>query len=172
MADEILDIVNEHGEIISRAPRHLIHGNNSLLHRVVHLIVLNSSGDILLQKRSMDKDVAPGRWDTSVGGHVDAGESIDAALKREMMEELGFVSNGISFAYKYIHKNSYESELVFTHECIFDGPFSFNAEEIDEVRFWPVAHIRKNLGSAIFSDNFEDEFRMYTEFKGRMETGL
>ena len=64
MEQEILEIVNETGEVLDQAPRDAIHGNNSLLHRVVHVVVRNGSGDILLQKRSASKDVAPGRWDT------------------------------------------------------------------------------------------------------------
>lgn len=89
MDDEILEIVNEEGEVLGLAPRSEIHGNPSLWHRVVHVLVFNRKGELLLQKRSMDKDVAPGRWDTSVGGHVNPGESLVKAAARELMEELG-----------------------------------------------------------------------------------
>ncbi len=161
MAEEILEIVNEEGEVIGTAPRAVIHGNSSLLHRVVHVIVVNSSGEILLQKRSMDKDVAPGRWDTSVGGHVDAGERIEDAVLREMAEELGITGGDVRFLYTYIHSNPYESELVYTHECLHEGPFDFNREEIEAVRFWPLEEIRERIGSGVFSDNFEEEFERY-----------
>jgi len=89
MNEELLDIVNKKGETVKTLPRSEIHGDPSLLHKVVHVIVFNSKGDLLLQKRSMNKDVAPGKWDTSIGGHVNASETLDAALKRESEEELG-----------------------------------------------------------------------------------
>ncbi len=158
---EILEIVDRDGNIIGRAKRSEIHGNNALLHRVVHLIVTNPSGDILLQKRSMKKDVAPGRWDTSVGGHVGEGEDIETALKRETEEELGITPDGARLLYTYIHKNPYESELVYTHQLTHQGPFRFDPDEIDEVRFWSLEEIKQNLGKGVFSDNFEDEFGMF-----------
>ncbi len=112
--EEILDIVNEKGEIINSLPRTKIHGNPALIHRVVHVLVFNKNGDLYLQKRSANKDVAPGKWDTSVGGHVNHGETIQEALKRETLEELGINLDKSEFLYTYIHSNSYETELVST----------------------------------------------------------
>src|SRR3990172_7021722 len=87
--DETLEVVDKDGNVLGLAKRSEIHGNPSLVHRVVHVLVFNSKGDLLLQKRSMNKDVAPGTWDTSVGGHVNPGEDIPEAARREMKEELG-----------------------------------------------------------------------------------
>ncbi len=163
MGEEILEIVDKAGEVIGRASRAVIHGNNSLLHRVVHILVVNSAGDILLQKRAMNKDVAPGRWDTSVGGHVDAGETVEDALRREMSEELGITGEDIRFLYSYLHSNPYESELVSSYGCLHEGPFNFSREEIDEVRFWPLHEIKESLGTGVLSDNFEEEFQRYLD---------
>jgi len=160
-ADELLDVVDADGRVLGAAPRCRIHGNNRWLHRVVHLLVLDSGGRLLLQKRSMNKSVAPGRWDTSVGGHVDCGEDVETALCREASEELGFLPRNPLFAYQYIHSNMHESELVFTFTCTHDGPFRHNPEEIDAVAFWHPAEISASLGKGIFSDNFEDEYRRY-----------
>ena len=89
VGDEILEVVDKNGNVLELAKRSEIHGNPSLLHRVVHILVFDGKGRILLQKRSLNKDVAPGKWDTSVGGHVNPGEDILDAAKREMKEELG-----------------------------------------------------------------------------------
>jgi len=159
--DELLAVVNERGEVIKDLPRSEIHGNPSLIHRVVHVLVFNSKGELLLQKRSMNKDVAAGKWDTSVGGHVNAGETLDKAVTREMKEELGISSCTLEFLYTYIHSNEYETELVYTYSCYHDGEINFQKDEIDEVRSWSLEEINLNIGKGILSDNFEHEIQTY-----------
>jgi len=160
-ADEYLEIVNEKGEIIGSAQRSEIHGNPSLLHKVVHVLVFNMEGNLLLQRRSQNKDVAPGKWDTSVGGHVETGEDLLGSCKREMLEELGIAGFEPEYLYSYIHRNNYESELVSTYRCVYNGRIAYNMAEIDEIRFWKIQEIKEAIGQKIFSDNFEDEFRNY-----------
>lgn len=167
MQEELLEVVNEHGDTIKTLPRSVIHGDPSLMHRVVHVLVFNGNGDLLLQKRSMNKDVAPGKWDTSVGGHVNAGETINEALSREMEEELGITVCVPEFLYTYIHSNPYETELVYTHSCVHPGEIKFNKDEIDEVRFWCIDEIIKNIAMGIFSDNFEHEIKTYFQTLGK-----
>jgi len=165
---EPLEVVNENGEVIGIAPRSVIHGNPALLHRVVHVLVFDNAGRLLLQKRSMKKDVAPGKWDTSVGGHVEPGEELLPAAMREMEEELGIVECEPVYLYSYIHRNSIESELVTTYRCTFDGNINalpFNKEEIDEILFWSADEVEKAIGGGLLSNNFEDEFQRYLETK-------
>ena len=158
---EIIEVVDIKGRIVGAAPRKQVHGNNQWLHRVVHVLVLDSKNRLLLQKRSLDKRVAPGKWDTSVGGHVDCGETIETAMLREMQEELGICPITTQFAYQYVHSNDFESELVFTYVCNYNKKINFNRKEIDAVKFWEMAEIETHLGSGILSDNFEDEFERF-----------
>lgn len=160
--EEHLEIVNEKGEVIGLALRSEIHGNPLLIHRVVHVLVFNEKGELLLQKRSLNKDFAPGRWDTSVGGHVGIGEELTLSVRREMEEELGITSCEIEYLYSYIHSNPYETELVTTYRCIYSGDILFNKKEIDDMRFWRLEEIREITGKGILSDNFENEIRMYS----------
>ena len=160
-SEEHLEIVDYEGAVIGYAPRNRIHGNPFLLHRVVHVLVLNTKGEILLQKRSQRKDVAPGKWDTSVGGHVGIGEDLLSSSKREMHEELGTTGYEPEYLYSYIHSNEYETEIVTTYRCRCERGFSCNEDEIDEVRFWSHDEIQNAIGQQILSDNFEHEFRTY-----------
>jgi isopentenyldiphosphate isomerase len=160
--EEFLEVVNHKGEVINILPRTTIHGNPSLIHRVVHVLVFNSRGELLLQKRSMDKDVAPGKWDTSVGGHLNPGEDPLSGARRETEEELGITIEEPEFLYTYIHTNSYETELVYTYSSFYEGsPIRFNAGEIDEIKFWSIEEINEHMGKSVLSDNFEQEILNY-----------
>jgi len=167
--EEHLDVVNESGETIDTLTRSEIHGNPELLHMVVHVLVFNAKGELLLQKRSMDKDVAPGRWDTSVGGHVNAGEGLADAVMRETEEELGIKTCNPLFLYTYIHSNDYEAELVHTYKCVYDGEIEFQQDEIDEVRPWDLDEIQGTIGKGILSDNFEHEIETYLKHTNTAE---
>src|SRR5664280_2113080 len=115
MQEEMIEIVDAEGSTIGIRRRSEVHANPFLLHKVVHVLVFNDAGNLLLQKRSRNKDVAPGKWDTSVGGHVYPGENLKTAALREMEEELGTLPEAITPLYSYAHSDSYESELVFTY---------------------------------------------------------
>ena len=158
--EEIFDIVDEKGRVKGKALRSEVHRNPNLIHPVIHLHIVNNHGKIYLQKRSAEKDLYPGLWDTSVGGHVNSGEDVHSALKREAEEELGVKVINAKPLFRYILRNEYESELVYSFLLKFNGPFYINKEEIDEGRFWTKFEIKKSLGKNIFTQNFEQEFAM------------
>ena len=157
---ELFDVVNEDDVVVGRARRDEVHGNPSLIHRVAHVLVFNSAGELFLQLRAADKDVQPNRWDTSVGGHVDAGETYERAARREMREELGIVGPSLEGLYRYRHENDYESEMVTTYRVVWDGPIETDPTEISEGRFWTLAAIDL-ADRALFTPNFLDELARY-----------
>ena len=87
VSEELLPVVNEQDEEIGTEKRRIIH-ERKLLHRAVHVLLFNLEGKVYLQRRSMKKDSAPGKWDSSSSGHVDPGESYAEACVREIAEEL------------------------------------------------------------------------------------
>jgi isopentenyldiphosphate isomerase len=162
--EEWFPVVTEDGTVIQKATRSICHdGKSKLLHPVVHLHLFNVAGELFLQKRALTKDIQPGKWDTSVGGHAGLGESINEALKRETYEELGLKNIRSEFILKYIWESSREKELVYSfYACSGETPV-VNKSEIDLGRFWSFGLIKENLGKGIFTPNFEFEFGMIHE---------
>lgn len=85
---ETLDVVDENDQVIGQTLRDDAH-IKGLLHREVHVWVFNSKGEVLLQKRSPTKEIYPGLWDASIGGHVPSGMSYEEAALKELEEEIG-----------------------------------------------------------------------------------
>lgn len=164
---EVFDIVDEDDRVIGQAPRSACHGNPALVHRVAHVLVFDRHNRLLLQKRSLTKDIQPGRWDTSVGGHLDPGESYLEAARREMREELGIEDVPLTYLYASKIRNEIESENVATYLARYDGEVRFAADEIDEVRFWNPDEIVAALGAGIFTPNFEEEWGLWCDWNRR-----
>lgn len=159
-ANELFPIVDNAGNVIGSATRAECHSGSMLLHPVVHLHVMTADGRFLLQKRSDDKDIQPGKWDTSVGGHVDFGENVIGALRREASEELGLKEFTPKAVDPYIFQSEVEREMVnpFTTVVSDNYPFQFQKEEISEIHFWTRDEILSAIGKGILTPNFEQEF--------------
>jgi isopentenyldiphosphate isomerase len=124
----------------------------------VHIHLFNTRGELFLQKRSEKKDIQPGKWDTSVGGHIGPGESVESALEREAAEELDLKDLKHEFIGRYIWESSREKELVYSFSAVSDEFPKINPDEIEDGRYWRIEEIKENLGRNIFTPNFEHEF--------------
>lgn len=158
--DEYFPILNTKGDVIGKATRKECHSGAMLLHPVVHLHIFRPGGYIYLQKRSLNKDIQPGKWDTAVGGHVDYGESIESALYREAHEELGLNDINPQKLISYIFQSEIEREMVNVYYINVGDDFapSFDPIEIDDARFWHFDEINDVIGKGILTPNFEKEF--------------
>lgn len=159
--EEYLPIVDQSGIIIGQSARSYVHGGSKLLHPVIHLHIIDRMERIFLQKRSLTKKICPGMWDTAVGGHVSYGEMIIEALLRETREEIGLTDFNPVFLDSYIFESPIERELVVVFTTV--GSFDFKLEkgEVDEGQYWPISDVEKNLGTSLFTPNFELEFNKY-----------
>lgn len=155
---ELLERCDECGRPLGPVERSRCHGDPSLVHLTVHLHVVDGRGGLYLQKRSMLKDLYPGRWDTAVGGHAGAGEEPRSALLREAREELGIDASAAEPLYEYLHSNAHESEYVHTFGIVLPGPFRLHPDEIAGGRFHSRAEIEAGLGTGLFTPNFEHEY--------------
>lgn len=162
---ELFPLVDEEGNIIGSITRQEAHSGTKQLHPVVHLHLFNSKGELYLQLRPSWKDVQPGKWDTATGGHIDLGESVEMALRREVKEELGLTNFTPESVEHYIFESNVERELVFVHRATTDELPHPNADELAGGRFWRIEEIEELLGKDVFTPNFEHEYQRFFQCK-------
>lgn len=88
---EYVDWISSSGKVMGQLEKYFSH-LHGLLHPSVHIFVFDSKKRLILQYRSRTMTFFPSHWDTSVGGHVKAGENIQKGAQRELKEELGVIA--------------------------------------------------------------------------------
>ncbi len=157
---EYFPVVEPSGLVIGRSTREYCHGGAKPLHPVIHIHIIDRFSRIYLQKRSMKKDIQPGKWDTAVGGHVSYGESVVEAVYREAFEELRLMEFNPIYIETYQFESSVEKEMVSVFAAVGTYDLTPDMDEVDEGRWWPIEEIDANIGKGVFTPNFESEFQM------------
>ena len=136
---ERFPIVDEEGRVVGAATRGECHNGSKLLHPVVHLHGFNSRGEVYLQKRPEWKDIQPGKWDTSVGGHIDYGETPEQALQGriEGAQRVGNVWTIPETALKPIDGRKKVTDIT--------APRTNNGIVMERAFFFTIILIRRNM---------------------------
>lgn len=137
---ELFIVVNEQDDIIDYRSRYDCHHNAHLIHRSTDVLLFDTKGRILLQKRSLTKDSNPGLWTVSASGHVSKDETYEQAAHRELYEELG-VRTELTFFEKFIARYPEETEMEAVFQGKYEGKFAPNALEVEEVRYFTSAEL-------------------------------
>ena len=156
--DEIFDVVNERDEVIGRARRADVH-RQGLRHRAVHVLLFDPAGRVFLQKRSMQKDTAPGAWDSSASGHLDQGEDYDACAARELREELGVALSAAPRRWFKIDSCAETGfEFCWVYQGEHAGPFTLHPEEIERGDWFDPGQVDRWVVES--PDEFASAFRL------------
>lgn len=162
-AEEMLPLVEPSGLVYGQAARSYCHSGAKVLHPVVHLHLIDRYGRLYLQKRSMEKDLLPGYWDTAVGGHVTYGELAEEALYREAAEELGLTAFNPSFLGTSVWETQRDLEFVITFAAVGHPDLHPDNAEVSEGRWWSYSELDAAFGKRILTPNFEYEFSRIRE---------
>ena len=145
-------VVDEANRFVRWEERRTIH-EQQLVHRSVHVVIFDSHGRLVIQRRHVTKVTYPRCWDVSVAGHVEesvylAGpddqlaEVYAAVAAREAQEELG-VSLSLTFEGAFGPEAGVHYEQIHLFRGVSDGPFTLQADEVEEHRLiapadWPA----------------------------------
>ncbi len=171
---EYLDIYDEKGNSLgirkSRKEAHEL----GLWHKSVHVWILNSENELLIQKRSLLKDNYPNMWACSAGGHISAGDNDLISVIKEVEEEIGLIVEAkecifIGKATRMTKKEGYinnEINLIFIIQKNIElSQIKIQEEEVSEVKFIHSNELKKLIGND--DPSFvphPEEYKMLFEF--------
>lgn len=158
---DMYDVFTKDGEYLGTRPLTEFNKDNPEFYfKIVWIILLNENDEILIQKRSDNLEVCPGKWEISASGHVDSGENeLDAAV-RETKEEVGVSldKNNIKLIKRYIHKDAITDTYIARIRN--NTNITLQKEEVADAK-WISLYEFKNL---IYTDDFVPRDREYYEF--------
>lgn len=120
-----------------------------MLHRAFSVLIFNSAGELLLQKRAQNKYHSAGLWTNTCCSHPKPNEPMPDAVQRRLQEEMGLACE-TNFAYKFLYHakldlglTEHELDYVFIGTC--DDTPAINSREVADWKFTSLAEIRKDL---------------------------
>ena len=155
---EMIPLIEPSGMVIGQAKRSWFHEGSRALHPVVHLHLIDRFGRIYLQKRSEQKDLLPGYWDTAVGGHISYGEHPEEALYREAAEELGLHAFLPVLLDSYLFENEREREWVFVYAVTGHPDLAPDNAEVSEGKWWTQEELDAVWNQNVLTPQFKSEF--------------
>jgi isopentenyl-diphosphate Delta-isomerase len=141
-------LVNESDEVRGTAGKMEVH-RKGLLHRAFSVFVFNKRGEMLLQRRAINKYHSGGLWTNACCSHPEPGEETKTGAIRRLKEELGFeteLEKVFDFVYKAEFDNGlveYEFDHVYTGR--YDGEIDFAKDEVMDVCYKPMDEISHSL---------------------------
>jgi isopentenyl-diphosphate delta-isomerase len=120
-----------------------------LLHRAFSILLFNSQGEILLQKRAGSKYHSAGLWTNACCSHPRPGEPIEEAARRKLIQEMG-IDLQPEFAYKFIYKVELDHGLIeHEYDHVFTGTFDgtpvINTAEVEDWKFVDLRSLREDM---------------------------
>lgn len=171
---EYLDILDADGNKTKKnRSREDVH-RLGLWHKTIHVWIVNDNNEVLLQKRSPQVESNPNLWDISFAGHVEAGDSMKEAIKKEGLEELGLNIdiNTVQYIYtyptskttkdgKYINNEFKEIYLIRLNVKI--DNLELQKEEVSEVKYVDLKELKRisDEKDKAFTSNYGEYLEVY-----------
>lgn len=130
--DELLVEVDKNNKEVGAIFKADAHVSPSRFHRSVSILVFNSKGQVILQKRSQFKAVDKGKWDLA-GGHQTFGQTIQQTADIELKEELGIKAE-LEFIRTGLRQDKTQSEFFNLYYAVHDGPYKASLNEVETVQ--------------------------------------
>ena len=150
--NEELILVDSDDNEIGYSSKSECHKGLGTLHRAFSIFLFNSTGELLIQKRSVKKELWGQYWSNSCCSHPRKGEDLYEAATRRIQQELSIECN-LSFLYKFQYQENYnnngsEHELCSVFYGLYDGSIQCNENEIEDWRMISSSQLNEEIGKS------------------------
>ena len=150
--NEKLILVDSDDNEIGYSSKSECHKGLGTLHRAFSIFLFNSNGELLIQKRSIKKELWGQYWSNSCCSHPRKGEDLYEAATRRIQQELS-IECSLNFLYKFQYHENYtdsgsEHELCSVFYGLYDGTISCNENEIEDWRMISSTQLNEEIGQS------------------------
>ena len=158
----VIDVVDEADAAVGQITRRDVFQKHANF-RVIHVLVFDSKGDLLLQRLALTRARHPGYWGSSVAGYLYAHEQYEAAAKRRVEEELGIPDAGLHTLGKIAMEDEGCLKFIEVFTTVHDGPFRYDRSHIERLEFLPITAVvsLEQLGERKFTPTFLEVLKFY-----------
>lgn len=167
-----LIVVNKKDQVLGYETKKACHHGRGFLHRAFSILIFNKNGELLLQKRSREKELWSLFWSNSCCSHPIKGEEIKAAAEKRLKEELGFTVP-LKFLFKFSYEVKYqeigiEKEVCSVFKGDYDGSVIPKKKEVTEIRWITLEGLGKEMEkkSEVFTPWFKIMINRYKSLRG------
>jgi isopentenyl-diphosphate delta-isomerase len=172
--DDLVVLLDEHGEPCGTAPRPTVHTAATPLHLAFSCYLFSPAGQLLVTRRALGKATWPGVWTNSFCGHPGPDEPDDVALRRRAERELGLVLGELEivlpdFRYRAVDASGIvENEVCPVYRATVDVDPVPAADEVAEWAWIHPEDLREGVEAApfAFSPWLVLQLAEWTEFGG------
>ena len=167
VATEILDVVDDDDRVLFRAPKDQVY-REYRIHRSVMFFIFDAEGNVFVNQRSDSKELYPSYWSIALGGHVRSGETYDAAVRRELLEETGLATPP-EFIRTFKKRTADSRENVNVYAVVADREPNLDPRELQEGYWVSIADIGRYLNRYDFLPETDDLMRILVEYTARKD---
>lgn len=119
------------------------------LHRAFSVLIMNTKGEMLIQKRARTKYHSAGLWSNACCSHPTGNDTLKNEAQKRLMEEMG-IHTSLVFQYSFIYKTALENNLTeneFDHVFlgVFDGAPILNKEEAEDWKYVDLSKLQIDI---------------------------
>jgi isopentenyl-diphosphate delta-isomerase len=144
---EYVILVDEKDNEVGLMEKMEVH-RKGLLHRAFSVLLFNSKGEMLLQKRAANKYHSAGLWTNACCSHPRPGEKMDDAVRRRLKEEMGIDAQP-TYAYKFLYKIKLQDVIEYEFDHVFVGQFDEeplpNVNEVQDWKYENLASVKEDV---------------------------